>query len=52
LAKADTAGNTDQGSGHQPEVDEDDDDWSPVPGRSYDEDVRIAIHEAGHAVAF
>jgi hypothetical protein len=44
-------GNTDAGSGHQIDVDEDDDDWSPVPGRSYDEDVRIAVHEAGHAVA-
>jgi hypothetical protein len=44
-------GNVDNGSGHQTEIDEDDDDWSPVPGRSYDDDVRIAIHEAGHAVA-
>jgi hypothetical protein len=43
-------GNTDNGGGHE-EVDEYDDDWSPVPGRSYDDDVRIAIHEAGHAVA-
>jgi hypothetical protein len=44
-------GNADDGSGHQTEIDEDDDDWSPVPGRSYDDDVRIAIHEAGHVVA-
>jgi hypothetical protein len=44
-------GYTGNGSGQQPEVDEDDDDWSPVPGRSYDQDVRIAVHEAGHAVA-
>src|ERR1700692_1257912 len=44
-------GNADNGSGRQTEIDEDDDDWSPVPGRSYDDDVRIAIHEAGHAVA-
>jgi hypothetical protein len=44
-------GNTDAGSGHLIEVDEDDDDWSPVPGRSYGDDVRIAIHEAGHVLA-
>jgi hypothetical protein len=44
-------GTTDDGSGRQREVNEDDDDWSPVPGRSFDSDVRIAVHEAGHAVA-
>src|SRR5215203_5669483 len=44
-------GNTDNHSGRQPDIDEDDDDWSPVPGRTWDEDVRIAVHEAGHAVA-
>jgi hypothetical protein len=44
-------GNTDSRSGPKPEVDEDDDDWSPVPGRSWDDDVRIAVHEAGHVVA-
>jgi hypothetical protein len=41
-------GNTGNDSGRQPEVDP---DWSPVPGRSRGEDVRIAVHEAGHAVA-
>jgi hypothetical protein len=41
---------SDDGSGHSPEDDEDDDNGSPVPGRSFDEDVRISIHEAGHAV--
>src|SRR5437762_12843268 len=44
-------GNTDCGSGRQREVNEDDDDWSPVPGRTRNEDVRIGVHEAGHAVA-
>jgi hypothetical protein len=43
-------GNADCGSGRQREVNEDDDDWSPVPGRTWDEDVRIGVHEAGHAV--
>ena len=51
-ATADEVGvGADNASGRPPEVDVDDDDWSPVPGRSRDEDVRIAIHEAGHAVA-
>jgi hypothetical protein len=35
-------------SGPEPEIDGGDDDSSPVPGRSFDQDVRIAIHEAGH----
>jgi hypothetical protein len=42
---------SDHGSGPESEIDEDDDDSSPVPGRSFDQDVRIAIHEAGHVVA-
>jgi hypothetical protein len=51
MATAGEVGSNTDHSGRQPEVDQDDDDWSPVPGRSWDEDVRIAIHEAGHAVA-
>jgi hypothetical protein len=43
-------GNTDDGGGHQPEVDEYDELLAAL-GRTYDDDVRIAIHEAGHAVA-
>jgi hypothetical protein len=38
-------GNTGDGSGQWMEADELDDDSSPVPGRSFDQDVRIAIHE-------
>jgi len=41
-------GNTDNGGGHQ-EVDEYD-ALLAVLGRSYDDDVRIATHEAGHIV--
>jgi hypothetical protein len=41
-------GNTDNGGGHQ-EVDEYD-KLLAVLGRSYDDDVRIATHEAGHIV--
>ncbi len=44
-------GTTDHGSGQSLEADDLDDDSSPVPGRSFDQDVRIAVHEAGHAVA-
>jgi hypothetical protein len=44
-------GNTDDGSGRQREVNEDDDDWSPVPGRTWDEDARVGVHEGGHIVA-
>jgi hypothetical protein len=51
VAAASIGADNNEGRRPQPEVDEDDDDWSPVPGRSWDEDVRIAIHEAGHAVA-
>jgi hypothetical protein len=43
--------NAESRGGPKAEVDEDDDDWSPVPGRSYDRDVQIAVHEAGHVVA-
>jgi hypothetical protein len=42
-------GNTDNGGGHQ-EVDEYDALLAAL-GRSYDDDVRIATHEAGHCVA-
>jgi hypothetical protein len=41
-------GNADNGGGHQ-EVDEYD-ELLAVLGRSYDDDVRIATHEAGHIV--
>jgi hypothetical protein len=44
-------GNTDNGGGQPVEADDPDDDSSPVPGRTFDQDVRIAVHEAGHAVA-
>jgi hypothetical protein len=43
-------GNTDNDSGRQGEVDPNDDDWSSVPGRTWDEDVRVGVHEAGHAI--
>jgi hypothetical protein len=42
-------GNTDDGGGHE-EVDEYDALLAAL-GRSYDDDVRIATHEAGHCVA-
>ncbi|WP_028165989.1 hypothetical protein [Bradyrhizobium elkanii] len=42
-------GNTDHGSGLDVEIDEYDELLTAL-GRSYDDDVRIATHEAGHAV--
>jgi hypothetical protein len=44
-------GNADDGSGQPMDENDLDDDSSPVPGRSFDQDMLIAVHEAGHAVA-
>ncbi|UPK39359.1 hypothetical protein IVB18_20315 [Bradyrhizobium sp. 186] len=48
-AAAGVGGTTDNGGGLEVEIDEYDELLASL-GRTYDEDVRIAVHEAGHAV--